>query len=230
VGADGPDSLVGKYIGSINERFVLGLNENIPVEIKDKKRTMVFFSPDIPGGYGWLFPRGKSFNLGIGCEAPYDRVMDSLDLKGIYREFKNKIFSIGLIRAEDSGGSLPAGKITAGLIPSSGMIEDAVKGRFILAGDAAGLTNPITGAGIYNAVLSADIISWNILKVIKEDDHGMIYKIKDEYERTFGISLSRAAARRNALLSRWPESIRNGNDFNSLIQDTWVAFKPYWKK
>ena len=230
VGADGPGSLVGKYMGSINKRFVLGLNENIPVEAKDKDRTMVFFSPDVPGGYGWLFPRGKSINLGIGCEAPYDRVMDGFDLKGIYRGFKNKIFSMDIVKAGGSSGRLHSGKMTAGLIPSSGMIDNSVKGRLILAGDAAGLTNPITGAGIYNAVLSAGIISGIMANTLKEGDPEMVYRIKDEYKSTFSISLSRAAAKRHILLSRWPESIRNGDAFNSLIKDTWVAFKPYWRK
>jgi flavin-dependent dehydrogenase len=230
VGADGPDSLVGKYIGSINERFVLGLNENIPVEAKDKGRTMVFFTPDVPGGYGWLFPRRKSINLGIGCAAPYDRVTDSLDLKGIYRGFKKKIFSMDIIKSGGSSGRLPSGKMTAGLIPSSGMIENTVKGKFILAGDAAGLSNPITGAGIYGAVLSADIISRNIVNALKKGDPEMVNRIKDEFKSAFSISLSRAAAKRNILLSRWPESIRNGDAFSSLIKDTWIAFKPYWRK
>jgi len=229
-GADGPDSVVGKYIRSINEGFVLGLNENIPVEARDKERTMVFFSPEIPGGYGWLFPRGKSINLGIGCEAPYDRVTGSLGLKGIYREFKNKIFSMDFIKVGNIRDSVPQGKITAGLIPSSGMVENPARGRFILAGDAAGLSNPITGAGIYNAVLSADIISRIILEAPGEDDPGIANKIKEEYDSTFGISLSRASARRNILLSKWPESIRDGQDFSALIKDTWVAFTSYWKK
>jgi flavin-dependent dehydrogenase len=230
VGADGPDSTVGRYMGSNNERFVLGLNENIPLEAMDKGRTLVFFSPDVPGGYGWLFPRGKSINLGIGCEAPYDRVMDRLNLKGIYSQFKNKIFSMGLTKAGNYRDRFPRGKMTAGLIPSSGMIENTVRGRFVLAGDAAGLSNPITGAGIYNAVLSADIISKALLKFMEEGDPEIIYTIKDEYEDTFGISLTRAAAKRKVLLSRWPEAIRTGDDFSSLVKDTWVAFEPYWKK
>ena len=56
VGADGPVSAAGKYMGSTNNRFVVGINENIPLEMKDKKRTIIFLSPGIPGGYGWLFP------------------------------------------------------------------------------------------------------------------------------------------------------------------------------
>jgi flavin-dependent dehydrogenase len=135
-----------------------------------------------------------------------------------------------IIKAGGPSGGLPSGKMTAGLIPSSGMIENTVKGRFMLAGDAAGLSNPITGAGIYNAVLSAGIISRIIVNTLKESDPEMVYRIKDEYKGTFSISLSRATAKRNILLTRWPESIRNGDNFSSLIKETWVAFKSYWRK
>ena len=227
VGADGPASIVGRHIGSINKSYILGLNENVPAEAVEKDRTMVFFSPDIPGGYGWLFPKKESINLGIGCQAPSGRADRGLDLKGIYRLFKHKIYSMGLVKAGSSSKGLPRGIAAAGLIPSSGMLEHAVKGRFILAGDAAGLSNPITGAGIYNAVLSAVIISNIIGRAIKEEKPGIINTIQDEYRTAFGISLSRASGRRAELLSRWD---RDTDDFSSLVKDTWVGFRPYWGK
>jgi digeranylgeranylglycerophospholipid reductase len=227
VGADGPASAVGRHIGSTNKSYVLGLNENIPAEARDMDRTMVFFSPDIPGGYGWLFPKKGTINLGIGCQAPPGSAERSLDLKGIYSLFKHKISSMGLVKAGSSGKGLTRGIASAGLIPSSGMLEHAVRGRFILAGDAAGLSNPITGAGIYNAVLSAVIISNIIGRAIKEEKPGTINTIQDEYRTAFGISLSRASGRRAELLSRWD---RDTDDFSSLVKDTWVGFKPYWGK
>jgi digeranylgeranylglycerophospholipid reductase len=227
VGADGPSSAVGRHIGSINKSYLLGLNENIPAEAGHKDRTMVFFSPDIPGGYGWLFPKNKSINLGIGCQAPPGMADRGLDLKGIYRVFKDKIYSMGLVKAASSGKGLPRGIAAAGLIPSSGMLEHAVRGRFILAGDAAGLSNPITGAGIYNAVLSAGIIAKIIGRAIKEEKPEMVNTIPDEYRAAFGISLSRAADRRAELLSRWD---RDTDGFSSLVKDTWVCFRSYWKK
>lgn len=227
VGADGPFSAVGRHIGSINKSYVLGLNENIPAEAVEKGRTMVFFSPDIPGGYGWLFPKKESINLGIGCQAPPGRSERSLDLKGIYSLFKHKIYSMGLVKAGSYEKGLPRGIAAAGLIPSSGMLEHAVRGRLVLAGDAAGLCNPITGAGIYNAVLSAFIISNIMGRAIKEEKPGIINAIQDEYMATFGRSLSRASVRREELLSRWD---RDKDDFSSMVKDTWIGFRPYWRK
>lgn len=229
-GADGPGSLAGKYMGSINEAYVLGLNENIPAEARAKERTMVFFSPGIPGGYGWLFPRKKSINLGIGCQAPYGSAAGSLRLKEIYGGFRDKIQSMDLIMPGDPGRRLPTGNIKAGLIPSSGMLEDPVKGRFVLAGDAAGLTNAVTGAGIYNAVLSAHIIARILGRALKEDDPGILREVKDEYRDTFGISLLRAAVKRKELLSGWTGNAGAAKDFDRLVKKTWVGFRDYWKK
>ena len=47
VGTDGPNSIASKYIGNTGPSYILGLGENIPVEAKDKSRTLIFFSPEI---------------------------------------------------------------------------------------------------------------------------------------------------------------------------------------
>jgi len=226
VGADGPNSIVGKYIGSTNSNYFPGLGENIPVEAKDKKRTLIFFSPGIKGGYGWLFPKKDSINLGIGCQIPGKK----LDLKALYNSFKRKVVSMGLLKS--TGDLIPAGEMAAGLIPSSGILKRIVSGSFILAGDAAGLTNPITGAGIYNAVFSAKIISGIIRRTLEAGDPGLLAMIEEEYKNTFGISLGRAVKKRKILISEWKSAVGSGDkkSFEKLIKQCWVSFKPYWKK
>jgi len=230
VGADGPLSAVGRYIGASNNSFILGLNENIPAEAEEKKRTMVFFSPWVPGGYGWLFPKQDSINLGIGCQRPADRVLEDLDLKGIYRAFKKMLFSIGFIKTPGPSGKIPEGRITAGLIPSAGMAGCTVKRGFVLAGDAAGLSNPVTGAGIYNALLSADIAARRIGEALKKSDISLLGRIGEDYRETFAASLNRAAAKRDEMLSRWPEGTGSRDDFARMVRETWVSFRPYWER
>ena len=226
VGADGPNSTAGKHIGSTNSSYLSGLGENIPVKAKDKKKTLIFFSPEIKGGYGWLFPKKDSINLGIGCQ----NLEKNMDLKSLYNSFKRKVASMDLL--ESSGDLIPAGKMAAGLIPSSGMLKKIVSGSFILAGDAAGLTNPITGAGIYNAILSAKIISGIISRALKAGDPGLLAMIEKEYENTFGISLRRAVKKRKMLISGWESAAGTGDkiSFEKLIKQCWISFKPYWKK
>ena len=236
VGADGPNSIVGKYIGSINSGFVLGLGENIPVVTKDKKKTLVFFSPEIEGGYGWIFPKEESTNLGIGCQFSGDRKNINLVLKKIYKDFKKKVFLMDIFNFSESTARLSPpveASFTAGLIPASGMNKKIVSGSFILAGDAAGLTNPITGAGIYNAVNSSKIISGIIAEALKNSNMELLQDIEKQYLDTFGRSLQRAVIKRKELMSKWPESsdlsIGGSGSFNELIRQCWVSFKDYWK-
>jgi len=225
VGADGPNSITGKHIGSINFDYFPGLGENIRVEVKDKKKTLIFFSPEIEGGYGWIFPKKDSINLGIGCQSPGK----NMDLKSLHNGFKRKIASMDLLKL--TGDLIPAGEMAAGLIPSSGMLKRIVSGSFILAGDAAGLTNPITGAGIYNAVFSAKIISGIIPRALKAGDPGLLVMIDKEYRNSFGISLGRAVKKRKMLLSGWKSAVETSDkkSFEKLIKQCWVAFKPYWR-
>ncbi len=252
VGADGPNSIVGRYIGSTNSSYVLGLGENIPVEAKDKKKTLIFFSPEIVGGYGWLFPKAGSTNLGIGCQFAQKEKNRNMALKKIYMDFKKKLFSMDLfdfqndqfnkikevdhVRSRGQSGRMPEQLrqgLRAGLIPASGMHEKTVSGSFILAGDAAGLTNPITGAGIYNAVSSSKMISGIAASALKDSDVDILTDIEKQYLNTFGQSLQRAASKREELVDSWPDSCGFGTDgdgsFDRLIRRCWISFKDYWR-
>ncbi|HAJ95390.1 MAG TPA: hypothetical protein DCP02_04060, partial [Actinobacteria bacterium] len=153
----------------------------------------------------------------------------NMDLKSLHNGFKRKIASMDLLKL--TGDLIPAGEMAAGLIPSSGMLKRIVSGSFILAGDAAGLTNPITGAGIYNAVFSAKIISGIIPRALKEGDPGLLAMIDKEYRNSFGISLGRAVKKRKMLLSGWKSAVETSDkkSFEKLIKQCWVAFKPYWR-
>ncbi len=236
VGADGPNSIVGKYIGSTNSGYILGLGENVPVMAKDKNKTLVFFSPEIEGGYGWIFPKEESTNLGIGCQFAGDRKNINLALKKIYKDFKKKVFLMDIFNLSGSTARLSPpveASFTAGLIPASGMNKKTVSGSFILAGDAAGLSNPITGAGIYNAVNSSKIISAVILDALKNNNMDVLADIEKQYLDTFWRSLQRAAFKREELMNKWPGSsdpgIGDSGSFDKLIRQCWVSFKDYWK-
>lgn len=234
VGADGPNSIVARQIGSKVPNYVLGLVENIPVTAKDKKKTLIFCSSEIEGGYGWLFPKDGSTNLGIGCQFIGSRKNINMVLKKIYMDFKKKVFLMDFFDLSGSIAMLSPpveASLTAGLIPASGMLQKTVSGSFILAGDAAGLTNPITGAGIYNAVYSAKIISDIIPRALKTEDSGLLAMIEKDYENTFGTSLRRALGKRKILMSGWDSATGSGNkkNFEKLTRRCWVSFKDYWR-
>ena len=67
VGADGPRSIVGRAIGQINRQLVETRQITVPLR-QPHQATDIFLSADIPGGYGWLFPKGDVANLGAGVD------------------------------------------------------------------------------------------------------------------------------------------------------------------
>ena len=96
----------------------------------------------VPGGYGWVFPKGDHANLGVGgwmSEGP--RLRAHLDR--LAREHGVDPATLENVR----GHRLPMREPGA----------PAARGRLLLVGDAAGLVDPLSGDGMYEAFVLA---SW----------------------------------------------------------------------
>ncbi|NEX47861.1 geranylgeranyl reductase family protein [Rhodobacter sp. ETT8] len=92
----------------------------------------------LPWGYGWDFPKPQGRTLGIGGIAVQDK-----DLRPRFHDW---------LRAR---GVDPASvKIKGHHLPSGASRAVPGRGAVLLAGDAAGLVDPITGEGIAWAILS----------------------------------------------------------------------------
>ncbi|MBV9281489.1 MAG: NAD(P)/FAD-dependent oxidoreductase, partial [Chloroflexi bacterium] len=93
----------------------------------------------VPGGYGWLFPKGDHVNIGVGGWHRMGPVLRAR-LEALTRFYGfDPGTSWGL-----RGHPLPVVRPGARL----------VHGNVVLAGDAAGLLDPLTGEGIYSAIWS----------------------------------------------------------------------------
>jgi digeranylgeranylglycerophospholipid reductase len=67
----------------------------------------------------------------------------------------------------------PEGKIietVVGAVPASGMLKQLSTGGLVLAGDAGRVSDPITGGGIYNGMVSGRIAGNVIADAIKTND------------------------------------------------------------
>jgi geranylgeranyl reductase family protein len=145
IGADGNRSVVSKYISNCSYNRFVGLETEVQVEDKDlvkwKSRILIDLGWP-PKGYAWLFPKHDHLSIGIG--APFDKAHH---LKKTYWEFLNSLkFSRYKIKSW-----------SAGVIPMFSGKPQVVSGRIALLGDAAGLADPLTGEGIGNALLSAQL-------------------------------------------------------------------------
>jgi digeranylgeranylglycerophospholipid reductase len=199
VGADGPRSTVARSIDASQTDFVCGLQVVAPLTAPVGD-TEVHFRPEFVAGYGWLFPKGPWANVGVAVARAaaaslpklLNAFLDELRLRGIVAH--------GATRAR-----------TGGLIPVGGPPPRTQRGRTVLAGDAAGQTDPITGSGIPAAIACG--------RTAGEAALGDVGAYDEEWRAALGHSLDRALRHRRRQYAEW-----NQGSFERLIRNTWIAF------
>ena len=213
VGADGPRSIVGRAIGQSNRQLVETRQITVPLR-RSHQATDIFLSADIPGGYGWLFPKGDVANLGAGVDPAH-----KARLKNIVARLHSGLVASGRVGPEIlglTGGPIPVG----GVLRAWGTLGTTL---VLLAGDAAGLANPVTGAGIAAAVQSGRLAG----EAAAEHVSGMRAAGADyegEIESVFKAALDRALRRRAELAAL----AGTGAPDKAALRRSWIAYPQYW--
>jgi geranylgeranyl reductase family protein len=158
-GADGARSTVAFKLGLMQDiNFGIGLEAEISVSsqrLVQWERLMGLSLGHIRGGYGWVFPKKDHLSVGVGgplrqakrLKSGYQALLKSYDLE-----------SHSVIRLKSH--YLP--------VRRKGMAIQSK--RCLLLGDAAGLVDPLTGEGIYNAIRSAQIAAPIISQCLQTDN------------------------------------------------------------
>ena len=216
VGADGPRSTVGRLAGMANRDLVEARQITVPL-LHPHDATDIFLSPLIVGGYGWLFPRGAQANLGLGVD-PQARAK----LKALLEDLRQTLVAQGRIgdgQTRLTGGAIPVGGIC-------GLVGELSGVPVLLAGDAAGLANPITGAGINAAVLSGQMAGATAAAIVS-DSPTAAEDYAEEITDLFGPSLTLARQRRVELLDHYAAGRLPGAE---ALRRSWIAYGDYWRR
>ena len=214
IGADGPHSTVGAAIGQINRDLVDTRQVMVPL-ILPHDATDIFLSADYRGGYAWLFPKGAVANVGLGVAVESRRMLKPL-LTALCTKLAGER-RIGTRALALTGGAIPVG----GRLRSIGHLgETAV----LLAGDAAGLSNPVTGAGIASAVQSGTLAGHAAADFLG-DCAGAIEGYEEELGDIFDAALNRALRRRREVLAHYAAG---GRPDARALSDGWTASPHYW--
>lgn len=201
VGADGPRSKVAKLTGEHTQSFLSTAQFTVPLKRK-LGDLLIFFRDYIPGGYGWIFPKGEVANVGVGVDPHFGvNVMESL------RKFMEEVTAEGFVESRIV-------KRTGGWIPAEG-VKKPLRSRVLLVGDAGGFCHPITGGGIANAVLTGYMAAQSLLE-------GDPQEYEEEALEIFGPTLNRAAEKRKKFMKKW-------DNLRYIIPRTWIAFDEYWR-
>ncbi len=211
VAGDGPHSPVAAALGLDPLPVVQTRQYTVPL-LRPYTATDVWLSDDFPGGYAWLFPKGEWANLGLGADKRLER-----DMKTPLEALHAQLVEQGLLGTEivhRTGGAIPVG----------GLREQLVHGPVLFVGDAAGLTHPITGAGIAAAVVSGEAAAQAIVDDLGGDDEAL-EDYDDEMRSQYGPALERAC-RRRAFLNRHWRTPRANED--ATQRRGWIAFSEYF--
>jgi geranylgeranyl reductase family protein len=170
VGADGANGVVARSAG-LGEGIVRGvaLEGNAAWGTLDPERyrsRAVVELGAVPGGYGWVFPKGDHANLGVGGWAA-----EGSRLRGHLARLAR---AHGLAEGELAG-------VKGHRLPMRRLGSAPARGRVLLVGDAAGLVDPLSGDGIYEAFVSARLAAEAILAGRLDEYAGRLSAVLDHH-------------------------------------------------
>jgi geranylgeranyl reductase family protein len=156
LGADGVNGVTARALGLGGNRVVgVALEGNLSYAKMDREAyhgRLALELGVVPGGYGWVFPKGDHANFGVGgwpAEGPR------------LREHLRRLCEAHGASFEDleelRGYRLPLREPKATL----------ARGRALLVGDAAGLIDPVSGDGMFEGFLSSKYASEAILDLLE---------------------------------------------------------------
>ncbi len=211
IGADGVFSKTALLLGLKWQKPALCAQYYLR-NIKPLSQTAeIFFNFDYaPGGYAWIYPTGKdSAKVGVGVVESPKSPREYLD---------------AFIRESHVAARLD-GQITeyiTGALPAGGLRKKLVFDNVLLVGDSAGMADPITGAGINNAMLAGEIAGKSIINALENDDMAMLSLYETRIKKLLGKPLERALEKRKGL-----DACVTNELLQEHLPELWVGFKQY---
>jgi flavin-dependent dehydrogenase len=204
IGADGPRSLVRARLFGGSPSFAYGLqcameSGAAPIEAE------VHFAPEYGAGYAWCFPKGAVVNAGLALHGAARRQ----SLRALRKDFVDRLHAEGKI------ASTRVLRWTGGVIPVSGPLASAVRGRTLLCGDAAGHAHPLTGAGVFTAITCGQMAGAAAAKALRDEDESALGRYDAEWRSLFGGFLERGLASVRELEAAAPEA------YIELVRKAW---------
>jgi geranylgeranyl reductase family protein len=143
IGADGVNGVTARALGlQPQSEVAVAFEANVPAGealMRDWERFIALDLAGIPGGYGWVFPKGDHLNVGVGgWKYVGPTLRERLHALCAYYGFdESRLYG-------HRGYQLPLRRDGAPVVAGSTM----------LAGDAACLVDPLSGEGIWAAFIS----------------------------------------------------------------------------
>jgi len=174
--------------------------------------AQIYFSPSSPGGYAWLFPKNNLANVGVSIDLSLGG-----NIATALAEFQQYLIKEGVISEEVI-------RTTGGAIPIGGPRLRMQQKNLMLVGDAAGHTHPISGEGIFPAIVAGKIAGSLAVDSIRSGDINLLAQYPWQCFTRFGEFIKRGFERKVEYNRNWEKT-----DFSVLVRKTWFAFPEYFE-
>ena len=200
IGAGGVFCPLSKFVGVTKNSSAFCMVEEIPLSAKEivdryteERKSVLFFLENITGGYGWIFPKKESVNIGVGT---YSNIMKEHGALKAYHSYHKTLKQLGYLPENHEPQN-----IKGAMLPFGGIRDKIVIDNVLLVGDSAGFVSPISGEGIYYAMDSGRIAAEVIIDSMRDDDFREA-KLKKYYD---------------ICLNEWGEDIQLLNKYHKLL-------------
>ncbi|MDH3226593.1 MAG: geranylgeranyl reductase family protein [Thermoleophilia bacterium] len=191
LGADGANGISAAALGGAPARWDVIAYEGNADRARYRSRefdgSMLFEIGIVPGGYGWIFPKADHANFGVGGwfhEGPQ------------MKAHLTRLCAAHGVSIDDLAG------LRGYRIPFRGPESPIAGRRLALIGDAAGLADPLSGDGMFEAFTSARLAAENTLAILGGRARDFSF-----YRRELRSEIGRHSAASwwaKLVLERWP--------------------------
>ena len=192
IAADGMWSTIGKQLGERQSCKNIGVCvvQEYPLSkttldqfFSEKRLVHIHLNALGVAGYGWVFPKHEHVNIGV-CE--FRQAISSANTKKNIKKIYENYLKI-LKESKIIPDTLQADALKGGVFPTY-PVEQTFKERVLLCGDAAGMVNPLTGEGIYGAMVSGEIAADVLIEALESGvtNNRILSAYQTRWRRDFG--------------------------------------------
>jgi geranylgeranyl reductase family protein len=152
IGADGASGQVRRLCAE-GRWFSQGFALEVQTAMPRAKVDLTFDFASVPEGYAWIFPKGDHLNVGVYTQS----FGASLTRSRLLTYIRDRLGT----NTQDHVTGQYLGIGAGGC--ETGCVQPDLRDRVLLVGDAGGFVDPLTGEGIYGALLSGQAAASAIL-------------------------------------------------------------------
>jgi geranylgeranyl reductase family protein len=179
IAADGANGFVAKQLGFAPTKTVAAASLEVPGEISDRRANMAYFDfGSLKNGFMWCFPKTDGFSF----SGAYVR-----DERGNLEELQEQLYKY----AEQFGLNAASGKYIEHPLNLWDGDRSLHGERVVIAGEAAGIVDPLIGEGIRPAIFTGIEAATAVSKAIAGETDALA-QYTENIKREWGSNLAKA--------------------------------------